>query len=247
MPDPTDDDAVSAIAALRQPCGRYALIEFLRGQATPAAAVALCRRLQRTLYWTHKDVRGMVAASQVGIQHALNAAAADGADDLLGEAKQLAYDLGANTWPGWGETGVVITPADQAVGREAACLNLRLARHLNRPDKAMVNAIWLVGAHELADGQPVRAAATFRSAEAYVLHTGSMVLTHMLRAYAALADLLADWTNGVAAADLNAEWDALAEDGSDDALEYAGQIRVARNLFGRCSGYEGPQGAPPQP
>jgi hypothetical protein len=249
MADPTSIEVLTsaARAALGQ-TGRYTVIELL-AREDAAVAAQVYAALQVDLYWKRKDLPGVVAVSLAGIQHALTAAHASGddADAFLGSAKQLAYNLASFTWPGWDEPGLVPTPAEVAIGLEAAQLNCRLADELNRPDGAKAKALWTLGAHQLAAGQLGRAADTFRSAEIHAVRAGAVLDQRMLRAYAALADLIADGSNGTAAAALKSEWDALAEEGSEDAMAYARQIRVARNWFGRGKGYDGPDWGTPSP
>ena len=94
----------------------------------------------------------MIALARAGIHRALfeadrvPTADPDAAEALRGQAKTIAYDLGANLWPGWQDEGIVLTPADLTTGLEAARLNLRLAEQLGRPALPRCNAHWLLGA-----------------------------------------------------------------------------------------------------
>jgi hypothetical protein len=250
--DPTPDiqSFVATAIGLMREGERYAAVELL-ARHEPLLAASVFATVQTELYWKHKDLPAVLAVLHAGIQHGLTAAATSSdpsaASALRGRAKAMAYNLGSFTWPGWDEPGITISLSELAVGLDAARLNCRLAKELGRTDDVRASALWLLGAHQMAGGTLADAAATFRSAETLAAGVGSSVVGHMLRAYAALADLMSDWTDAAAAATLNAEWDALAEDGTDDALEYARQIRVARNWFGRGKGCDGPQLPPSQP
>ena len=124
----------------------------------------------RDLYRARRDLRAFVIVSRQGIEYLLiKATEADKTDpalasELRGAAKTLAYNLAANTWPGWNEPGIRITPADLEAGMDAARLNLRLAIELKRGADPMFNAHWIIGAHELAQGRHTEAIASYEQA-----------------------------------------------------------------------------------
>ena len=162
--------------------GTYAACRRIERSGTPAEAVQLYHDLIPALYFQRKDVRVMVAIGRAGIHYGLTQAGQlrdmdpDGAEKLAGATKAIAYDLGANLWPGWQEEGIELSPADLATGMEAAKLNLSLAESLKRPPLPMCNARWLLGAHELARGDAAAAEREFGlAAEQAVTSTGATV------------------------------------------------------------------------
>lgn len=79
-------------------------------------------------------------------------------------AKAAAYNLGANTWPGWPTPGVELRSVHIAAGAKAADLNLRLAESLRRPADKIAMAHWLVGAHAMANSAWAKALDSFTKA-----------------------------------------------------------------------------------
>jgi tetratricopeptide (TPR) repeat protein len=142
-----------------------------RSHAIFTEHVAICRRLSRQ---PPGDRILLVKATEV------EKADATLAEELRGTAKTMAYNLASNTWPGWNETGIRITPADIEAGMEAARLNLRLAIELKRGPDPMFNAHWVIGALELARGRHDEAIASYEQARKIATDSN-------LRAYALLA------------------------------------------------------------
>ena len=81
------------------------------------------RDLAQHLYNDRQDLAGMILAARAGIHFCLDRArpleAADppAAEKLRGLAKAIAYNLGANCWPGWMDDGIVITTTERAIGQ----------------------------------------------------------------------------------------------------------------------------------
>jgi hypothetical protein len=150
---------------------------------------------------------------------------------LRGSAKHLAYNLASFTWPGWNQEGITITVSDLVVGLEAARLNFRLAEELARPDKAKANALWMLGAQQLAAEDFQTAAQTFLRGKSHAHQANETSIERMLHGYAMLARLLAEPTNGVAHTNFQDALTSLKADGSSDAVEYANQLTVALAVF----------------
>jgi hypothetical protein len=233
MADPTSIEVLTsaARAALGQ-TGRYTVIELL-AREDAAVAAQVYAALQLDLYWKRKDLPGVVAVSLAGIQHALTAAHASGddADAFLGSAKRLAYNLASFTWPGWDEPDLAPTPAEVAIGLEAAQLNCRLADELNRPDGAKAKALWTLGAHQLAAGRYALAAETFAVGRAHAARAAASTDAIMLEADGLLADGLARPDEVGVGARLDGLLAALRQDGTVDGPAYADQLVVARRVF----------------
>ena len=136
----------------------------------PKAVARAYNDVTRDLYRTRRDLPAFVVVSRQGIEYLLVKAAeversdAVLAEELRGAAKTMAYNLAANTWPGWNQPGIRITPADLEAGMEAARLNLRLAIDLKRGPDPMFNAHWVIGALELARGRHAEAIASYEQA-----------------------------------------------------------------------------------
>ena len=148
----------------------YAAAEIMARLGEPKAVARAYNDVTRDLYRTRRDLPAFVVVSRQGIEYLLIKAAeveksdAVLAEELRGAAKTLAYNLAANTWPGWNQPGIRITPADLEAGMEAARLNLRLAIDLKRGPDPMFNAHWVIGALELARGRHAEAIASYEQA-----------------------------------------------------------------------------------
>ena len=203
--------------------GAFATIDAL----APTPRLEAYDRAQRHWYWTRKDLARVRAISRAGIRvaTALADTSAD-ADQVRGRAKTLAYNLASFTWPGWDEPGVTPTPADLADGRDAARLNLRLAILLGKPDRALADAWWLIGAHAMASRDLADAADAFAEARAFARRAGEAGREAMLDGYAALVESLANpvaidlFDESIAALRANA-----------DGSSYAEQLVTARRVF----------------
>jgi hypothetical protein len=228
----TAEELLAHVTQTVRRADRYAAIELL-SKHDPQLAAEVYEKLQLDLYWKQKNLPAMVAFSQAGIQHCLTEAgnATDNAvaRSLRGAAKHLAYNLASFTWPGWNEAGIVITNSDLAVGLEAARLNVRLAEELDRPQKARANALWTLGAQQLAAGDYSQAGETFCRAKSHAEQADAAALVRMLEGYVLLSQSLAQPAGGNRP--FNSFVESLRADGSQEAKEYADQLSVAMSVF----------------
>ena len=132
---------------------------WIESLGTPTEVCDIYNQAVRDLYWLEKGAKSLVIIGQSGISYCL--AEADKNEPLNQEralalraqAKTIAYNLAANTWPGWGDEGVTIATADIKAGLQAAHLNLKLAFDLKKPADKIASAYWLLSALQLATGQ----------------------------------------------------------------------------------------------
>lgn len=183
-------ELLTIIAEMSSRTDPYAVFEFLVRQ-DPQVTADVYQQLQTNLYWQQKNLPATIAFSQAGILHCLTGAArttpAVDSRALPGAAKQLAYNLASFTWPGWDEPGIRITTSDLSIGCDAARLNLRLAEELDRPEKARANALWALGAHELAAGKYAVAQNRFLLAKEHAQRAGEAAMLRMLDGYQHMA------------------------------------------------------------
>jgi hypothetical protein len=137
----------------------YRIVEIMAMQGEPLQVATLYFSALGKLYRAD-DLRSVVVVGQKAIDYCLTQAVEAGKrqdpsleTELRGRAKEISYNLGSYTWPGWAEPGIQIGPADMAAGFEAARLNLRLGEQLKRGPEPMSRAHWLLGAHALAAGK----------------------------------------------------------------------------------------------
>jgi hypothetical protein len=214
---------------------------FARLEAGDAAAVVAKRygELAQHLYNDRKDVAGMILAARAGVHFAFDRARQVAATDeptatqLRGQAKAIAYNLGANCWPGWKDEGIVITASERAIGLDAARLNLRLAVELKRPAEPLGHAHWLLGAQLLAARQFDRAAAEFVAAANQFSAASKPTEQQMARTYEALTRRLQQPENQSRQNALRDSLTALQTLATDDAKFFADQIRTAEQALGQ--------------
>jgi len=158
-------DDINELLALTRAVDLFAAIEQISLQPDPEHAAALFGQLAKRLHSIEKSVSEAVAIRRAGIQFCLcYTADATKRQTLRHQAKVLAFNLGADTWPGWGDEGIVIGVSDLDAGFDAARLNLRLARELEKGPLAESRGYWLVGAHRLARAEDDAALAEFSRA-----------------------------------------------------------------------------------
>jgi len=216
---------------------RFQAVEYVQRQGAPGEVAAIYSGLTRFFLRAPRDLDRFVFFSRAGIHYALTMApqAEDPAqvDALRSAAKTLAYDLAAETWPGWGEEAAAPTAEQQAVGLDAARLNLRLARELGKGALKESYAYWMLGAHELAAGLHGKATASFDAAEKKAEEAGNPSAALSARGFLAVTRICAgDEAAGRAA--LRAVEEALAEraaDGDEDASFLAAQFAPALAAF----------------
>jgi len=179
-----------------------------------------------------RDLRAFVSSSIAGVAYCC--ATASRLDDkrahFLEQAKIIAYNLGANTWPGWDDPGVDLSPTDLAIGRDAAAFSLALVEELDLGDAQRANGLWLVAAHDLAAGDHATAKDNFGSAGAAYAAAGETASAAMSAAYGALCDACAAPADAARRGGLDA---ALAGfDPGDEGQKFIiDQLRTARRIF----------------
>jgi hypothetical protein len=179
-----------AIAAAEDNFQAFALLEV---GPSPLEIADDYVQLVGDLFHQQKNVPRMLAFGQAGIAFCLREARRQRdtnprlATELTAQAQTIAATVSANTWPGWNAAGVVLSPTDQAFGRDAARLNLRLVQELERGPEALGQAHWLIGAHALAAGEFAAAEEAFERAEREFERARQAELAWMARGYRALA------------------------------------------------------------
>src|SRR5262245_19221458 len=100
---------IDELLGLARTVDMFAAIERISLEPDPEHAAALFAQLAKHLYSVEKSVSGAVAARRAGIQFCLSYAGdATKRQALRHRAKALAFNLGADTWPGWGDEGIVV-------------------------------------------------------------------------------------------------------------------------------------------
>lgn len=196
----------------------------------PRDAFEIIRSLARENYDELRDIDAYAFLAQQAIDLALVEADRDeeNREQWLSDAKEMAYNLGADLWPGWGTPGITINEEHLQAGSIAAAANLRLARELDRPADKVAMAQWLVGAQALAANRIEAATQAFDQAATIQAESEDNGAAQMYRAYSLLAKSVADETSRAA---FDEAVDALAQSGEENAVFYADQLRTAARVF----------------
>lgn len=156
---------------------------------TQAAMDALAR-LCRQAYGELKSVPLMTALAWEAVGFGLKCAAAsldpESVRGYKSSARAIAYNAGANCWPGWGDA-VEITPIDIAEGLKLAERSYELVEELGLGDRAIGTAFWLIGALQMSAGNVSTAIVRFLNAEEAFRAAKLPAQEAMARGYAALA------------------------------------------------------------
>jgi hypothetical protein len=151
------------------------------------------RTLRRLSVIEARELSAYVPAARLFVKEALARAEALADQDaelsreLVTLARRASYNLGADTWPGWGD-GQTVTAEEQRLGAAAAALCLELGEQLNEADDARAGALWLVGAHALATRSLPAARDAFAKAAALALEPEGKLL---FEGYLALTGVVA--------------------------------------------------------
>ncbi len=213
-------------------------VVLLDSQGSPTEIAENYSLLVKHLYLPGKNVPQMILFARSGISFALREAKtcktagdAKTAAGLQGLAKTMAYNLGANTWPGWKDDGIKITATDIAIGLDAAKTNLRLGIELKRNDFILGNAYWLVGAQSLAAGDHKHAVAAFKKSATKFRAAKKNEFQLMATGYVALTRLVISPGDETAGMSFLTAVSKLQELDSDDAKFFASQLRTAKTVF----------------
>ena len=202
------------------------------------AFAQLCRQAYRDL----KSVPTMTALAWEAVGFALKSAAASAdpepAGRYKGRARAIAYNAGANCWPGWGDA-VEIKPSDIAEGLKLAERSCELVGELGLGGKAVGSSLWLVGALQMAAGHSTAAIAQFLRAEQAFQAAQLPVPAAMARGYVALAEKALPESHLRGAESLATVLSSLRGMESPEAEFFADQLLTADRIF-RPAGLFGP-------
>jgi hypothetical protein len=184
---PRESEALELLAAGNVPAAVAAITAVVGIPVALQTLARLCQRAYRDL----KSVPTMTALAWEAVGYGLKCAAAspesESASRYKSSARAIAYNAGANCWPGWGDT-VEIKPADIAEGLKLAERSYELVVELDLGDKAMGTALWLIGALQMAEGRLSTAIRQFLRAEEAFQAAQLPAHAAMAQGYAALAE-----------------------------------------------------------
>lgn len=213
---------------------------------SPAGAAMAARAVDDAFERGVRDIDRYVQLSKLVLQHTLALAgcepgeafdcaalpqrASDGADEAaayLRAAVPMAYNLAANTWPGWGEGVGAIEGRHRRLGLEAARLNVALAAAAGLGPERRRNGYWILGAHLIAAGDLGAAADAFAASRDLAAEAGLDQAALMASGWIHVCGILAGRDETAA---LTAVGERLRGDRHGDL--YADQYDAALEVFG---------------
>lgn len=209
-------------------------VATITATADTQAAMDALARLCRQVYSELKSVPTMTALAWEAVGFGLECAAAspdpESARGYKSSARAIAYNAGANCWPGWGDE-VEITPADIAEGLKLAERSYALAEELGLGDRATGTSLWLIGALQMSAGNVSTAIVRFLKAEDAFGAAKLPAQEAMARGYAALAARLLPESHLGGAESLEAVLLTLRAMESREAHFFADQLVTADRIF----------------
>ena len=187
---------------------------------SPDTFLAAAQQVRQTFYWEKKDLATYVVVATHLLDTALvNAKGTSKAAQFFSaRSLGLSFDIASLTWTGWNEPGIAVTPALQAVGLEAARLNLELAQQQKAPKSVRDAAHFILGAQLLAAGDAPQAIRVWSSAPD----------ARSTRVWVLLAKVV----QGEDPSELDATLHGLLAQGGESG-EIANQVQTARSVFVR--------------
>ena len=185
--------------------------------------------LSKTFERGAKDMDAYTYLAKLLLQHTLNLAERHPAEarDYKRAALPIAYNLAANTWPGWGDVQVV-RDHHRRLGLEAARLDVRLSADVAPTAQRRVNSQWILGAHLIADGAYADAVAAFETGRTLAMEADLEQSATVAQGWIHLANTLAGKDETEAVAVIEAK---LIEQGGDGPF-FATQYATAYAVFG---------------
>ncbi len=216
----------------------YSAIEYINSIGDDIEVAKTYSMAVKKLYWADKGARNLVLIGHAGINHLLNKANEVNetdpaqATELKSWAKTIAYDVGANTWPGWNDEGVTISDTEMYAGLNSAKLNLKLGLSLDKPKDKIAIAHWLLGAHYLAAKNFDESANSFTAAINISKDLKDETSTLLSTGYLAIAKILSgNKTEGESV--FNKSIEGLEVIGTKDSEFYVQQLKTALAVFSK--------------
>jgi hypothetical protein len=215
----------------------YGVAEIMASQGEPPNVARLYDSVANSLYRA-RDLRSTIIVAQKGIDYclaqAVDAAGRDNsslASELRGRAKQIAYNLGSRTWPGWNEPGIQIGTEELSIGFGAARLNLRLGEELQRGPEPISTAYWLLGAHALAAGLHKDAMEYFEKSAELARIAKSRPLELLAQGFRGLTRIAGKTAVDQGEAELNAAKQTIRAESAAESDFWIGQLDTAYRVF----------------
>ena len=199
-------------------------IELIESLESPEEVAELYSNVMKETYWIDKNGSSVVFFGKAGVVYSLK-------KNMKAWAKTLAYDVAANTWPGWGDEGVIISPEEMEEGLNMAKLNLILTLELNKPKDKVALAHWLIGAHLMAKVEFGLAIGAFEISQEISFEITDNQTVFVNDGYIGICKILRDDEDG--SFQFQNAIKSLEDLGTEDSKFYVNQLKTARAIFER--------------
>jgi len=236
--DPQRAEILRKVRVLLKDGDTFEAIEFLNSLGKPETVAERYSDLVRDLYWKERAVPELVTIARAGIQYCLTKAQeieaedAELAKELRSAAKTNAYNLASFTWPGWDHEGIVINQAELAAGLDAAKVNLRLARELEKGPLRVSMAYWVLGAQYMAAGKHSEALEAFVLSKEQAHASLDSLYELLASGYVGVAKIAGVTNRAEGERELEEAIESLKKFRTDDAQFCIDQLRTAVKVFG---------------
>lgn len=211
----------------------FAATEFAAKADDVTALVTGLDAAMRDSYWKRKLLARSInigrAAAQLALINAARLTDAKAADDLRRKAKAICYNIASFAWRGWDEPGIIVTPADEAVGLDAARANLRLAAELKRGALPASRGHWMLGAQLISAGDFEGASSSFAVAAVQAAAAASKIDERLSIAFGWMSKVVQDESNAQAVDRFVASYGELQS--LPEAGDFASQVTTALRVY----------------
>lgn len=210
-------------------------LELIESQQDILKVAETYSAVVKEVYWMDKNGSNVVYFGKAGVVYSLKKSQEYKKSDnklsleMKAWAKTLAYDVAANTWPGWGDPGVVISSEEMEEGLNMAKLNLVLALELNKPKDKVAIAHWMIGAHLLAKKEFGLAIGAFETSQKISFEITDNLSVLLNDGYIGLAKKLRGDEDGPF--QFRNAVRSLESMGTEDSKFYASQLKAALAVF----------------
>lgn len=225
------DPVVAEVQRLLHTRDSFAAAEYLEAEGDPKTVSLRYHRVMNDLYKKQHDLPAVVSVARFGIHYCVSRAQGlpeAPAAELRSLGKTMAYNLAAFTWAGWDDASIHPTASDEATGLDAARLNLRLAIELKRGPGPLLNAHWMLGAHQLGLGKFSEAIRSFEQAAEFARQDKNRGGELMAQGYVLLTQLM-QGPDPAAETAFRANAEALPKE--PDGEFFRDQLIAARKVF----------------
>ncbi|MBN2381297.1 tetratricopeptide repeat protein [bacterium] len=210
------------------------IVKYIQGLGDSKVIAQTCFDLIMDLY-NQKSIDTMILVGKTGIDLCLAQAERIKEKEPIQSqrlrriAQMMAFNLAANTWPGWGEQGITLNSEHQKFGLEMALLDYKMATDMDYPPDKIANSLWIIGAHYLAKAEYAEARSMFEQAKTKAEKAGQPDFVLMLEGYRNMTDVLSG--SETARSELSRTVNALRQSQGEDALFFADQLETALTIF----------------